>query len=1049
MTAKYQRQLQSGKEFDKFFPAANVQDDILHRDGDLKLTIREMVDIINKYSWQTEKLAAFIAEASGYNKDKDLRKLMLFIWTFFYNHYQYKNDAPGQEQLRTPARAWHDRKTGIDCDCYTLSIGCILTNLNIPFSMRITKYLSDWQHVYIVVKDKARNRKYVVDCVLDGFNLEKPYGPDGDFDPTAKLDINIKPSQMNGLAGIPIALLSGPDDDDTNEQLGEIGKWFPGKRFLKKAALHRIARLKKLAQSGKISEQQKRTIEAQIRRAEARLSGIAGIDDDDLDGIDDAEDILDGVEETLELEGAFDDEDGLGNLGAKKKAKRKAKRKAKKARRVAKRRARKLKRVPKIIVAKKAAAIAKGASPAALPQTPAAQANYAVQPGFDEYAQQSSAPAPVQAASVPAAAAAAKYTAPIQQVEEQMEMLDEQVNNAPEEEREEIAEEGYEAANEQMDTISQEMAEESPEAEEAVEEANEESALEENPDEVMNGILAGTDFEPVWEKTDGILGSADDDEIELASLPVETQQEWLGAIEKHVRKTRNYIAKYPGTVVSHGGAQRHIDMCDFYLKNCRNPYKREKALEHLAAEELRMSKMGVFGDADDTDILLSGGYDDSETIDGLDGKKKKKGKFWQKLKKAGKKVFKFVQKTNPLMIAARNGFLLAAKLNFFGLARKLYPGFMSWEEAQKAGLKRDFWERKQKAAKKFADKWENVLGGKKDKLVKALQKGWKKKKHFKPGVKKSKALKGLLGWVELDGLGEPTSAIIGTSVAAAATIIAKLASILKKNGANDLPPEDVADGESYEEDKVESTANAVADVANAATDVANSFSGLLGVNEYINTALDCAVDPVLGDPELDETAIDQLGDKAARQAKRAQRKANRKQKKAGKKQKRQSAKTQRQQKKTAKKAAKEQGKQTDADEDSESPTVVEKIQQGVQAAGGMVSAANQLYKNKTGKNLIPGEVEEFASAPDKFFSPEEMKAIEANDKKVKENFTSEAGFSAGKIAAAAAITGAVGIGLKMAFEKKPERTERPPSGLRGVAKAKNKQKTKVKEVKFN
>jgi len=380
---------------------------------------------------------------------------------------------------------------------------------------------------------------------------------------------------------------------------------------------------------------------------------------------------------------------------------------------------------------------------------------------------------------------------------------------------------------------------------------------------------------------------------------------------------------------------------------------------------------------------------------------------------------------------------------------------MSWEEAQAAKLPRDFWERKQKAAAKFAKIWENILGGKKDKLIKALKKGWKKKKHFKPGIRKSKALKGLLGWVEFDGLGEFTSAIIGSSIAAAATIIAKLASMLKKNGANDLPPEDAADGESYEEDKVESTANAVADIANAATDVANSFSGLLGVNNYINSALDCAIDPVLDDTGMDENSIEQLGDKAARQAKRTQRKATRKQKKAGKKQKRQTAKTQRQQKKADKKAAKAQGKQTDsdADEDSSAPTTVEKIQQGVKAAGGMVSAANQLYKNKTGKDLIPGEIEEFVNQPDKFFSPEEQKALAENDERMKKQYTSEAGMfgsTGAKIAGAALITGVVGYGLKSIFDKKPATREtRPATGLRGTAKPKRKHSKKHKEVKFS
>jgi hypothetical protein len=1041
MVAKYQRKLQSGKEFDKYFPKADEKDSILHKDGNLKLTIKEMANIINKYSWQTDKIAKLMAETTGWKKGDDMTELLRTIWAFYYNHVQYQNDEPGQEQLRTPARLWNDRFG--DCDCYTLSIGCILTCLGIPFTMRISKYKADWQHVYIVVKDKERKKQFVLDCVLDGFNIEKPYGPDDDFDPAGKLDINIKPTQMSGLAGIPIALLSGPDNEDEDVSgLGELGKWFPGKRFLKKAAQHRAATLRKLLENSNLSAEKRNKIEARLKKAESRFSGISGFDDESLGWIDDAEDILDGVEEELELEGCFDNEDGLGDLGRKKKTKRVTKRKVKKARRVAKRRIRRLKKAaPKIIVAKKMAAIQAAAKPATpvFPISPAAAASaaaassgggssYAVQPGMEEYA------------NLPAPDAPTQYDAPLQQAEQQMEVVNEQVNNAPEEEKEQVAEEGYADVNQGVDEISEQMAADSPEAAEIVEEANEESDLEEKPEEVLDGIVCGIDFEPTWIATDSILNGPDD-EVELSSLPIEIQAQWLNGMKRHIRKTRNYIDKYPGSVANHGGAGRHVQMCDFALKNWNNPYKREKAIEHLMKEEERMSKLGAFGDADEDDISLSGVYDTDSTIDGLDGKKKKKGQFWKKMGKGLKKVFKFAQKFNPLMIAARNGFLLASKLNFFKLALKLYPGFMSWEEAQKYGLKRDFWDRKKKAADKFVKIWEDVLGGKRDKLAKALQKGWKKKKSYSPKIKESAALKGL-GFVEFDGLGEATT-IIGTSIAAAATIIATLSKLLKKNGANDLPPGEEPD----EEDKVETATNAVKDVADAALDVADSFSGLLGVQNYIDTALDCAIDPVMSGEDLDEATISGLGDKASRAAKRAERDAKRKKNKEAKKQKKASK-----PKKVKKsKKSKKEGADADSEDGSSASDTITKVADSVKTAGGLVSAANQLYKNKTGKSLIPGDIEQFAEAPDKFFSPEEIKAIEANDKKMKGQFE-EAGMFGGtgaKIAAGALITGLVGYGLKLALEPKQPTPAKPKEALSGTAKPRAKAKAKIKAVTFS
>lgn len=101
------------------------------------------------------------------------------IWNFVYQHIQYVPDSAVMEQVRRPLRTLYDQKG--DCDCYATLIGSILTNLGIPFSLRIAKYngLSYFQHVYVVVKDGGK--ELVVDPVVDKCFYEKKPSEKKDF----------------------------------------------------------------------------------------------------------------------------------------------------------------------------------------------------------------------------------------------------------------------------------------------------------------------------------------------------------------------------------------------------------------------------------------------------------------------------------------------------------------------------------------------------------------------------------------------------------------------------------------------------------------------------------------------------------------------------------------------------------------------------------------------------------------------------------------------------------------------------------------------------
>lgn len=194
LTASHQRSIKDGSEYEKYFPQAHVTETITVPDGTVRDTVSEIENIVEKYNWQTAKISPLL-------KRSTLPETLDAVWTFLYTHYQYKLDRPEVEELRTPARAWHDRKTGIDCDCFSITVSSILTNLGIKHKFRITKYGAGWQHIYVIVPvpGSIKGEYWVIDCVLDRFNYEKTY--------TDKFDYTME------TLGIPIAVLNGTEED--------------------------------------------------------------------------------------------------------------------------------------------------------------------------------------------------------------------------------------------------------------------------------------------------------------------------------------------------------------------------------------------------------------------------------------------------------------------------------------------------------------------------------------------------------------------------------------------------------------------------------------------------------------------------------------------------------------------------------------------------------------------------------------------------------------------------------------------------------------------
>lgn len=218
------RTLKSGAEYEHLFPRANGADHTVRRNASLDHTMDYIPKVVERTLSHTKRLAAAL-------KGKNVYETCSNLWQFVYQHIQYRKDRPGYEQIRSPARAWHDRGQGVDCDCYSVFISSVLTNLGIPHTLRITKYKqAHFQHIYPIVPHEG---SYItMDCVTDSFDYEVPYSEKKDY-----------PMELQYLDGIPglygdaneIYLL-GADND-----LGELGKLIKKNMAAKKVAALPVA----------------------------------------------------------------------------------------------------------------------------------------------------------------------------------------------------------------------------------------------------------------------------------------------------------------------------------------------------------------------------------------------------------------------------------------------------------------------------------------------------------------------------------------------------------------------------------------------------------------------------------------------------------------------------------------------------------------------------------------------------------------------------------------------------------------------------------------
>lgn len=225
----------SGEEYDHLFPRALLTTIIKKKDATVKDTLKLIPQIVNETLWQTHKIAKVL-------KGRTLEETCRNIWEFVYKHIAYKKDENGKEQVRSPARTWHDRHNfltdkfgrriqgGVDCDCGTTLISSILSNLKIRHRLRIVKFANSlgitndhYSHIYPIVP-KPGGGYYTIDFVVHKFNYEEPF--------REKNDTNMDLEYLNGVYNSDLKTaeaieFAGMEDD--REAFGELGKLFKKK----------------------------------------------------------------------------------------------------------------------------------------------------------------------------------------------------------------------------------------------------------------------------------------------------------------------------------------------------------------------------------------------------------------------------------------------------------------------------------------------------------------------------------------------------------------------------------------------------------------------------------------------------------------------------------------------------------------------------------------------------------------------------------------------------------------------------------------------------
>lgn len=124
-----------------------------------KATIDTLIDTCQRYRSQVSKLAAHL-------KADTPAQSAFNIWHWLHCNVKYNYDSEGKEEIRTPARTWADRHSGVDCDCLSVFTACLLIDMGYAPKFEIVAFSNkpQYSHIFVNLDGMA------IDRVLPTFN---------------------------------------------------------------------------------------------------------------------------------------------------------------------------------------------------------------------------------------------------------------------------------------------------------------------------------------------------------------------------------------------------------------------------------------------------------------------------------------------------------------------------------------------------------------------------------------------------------------------------------------------------------------------------------------------------------------------------------------------------------------------------------------------------------------------------------------------------------------------------------------------------------------
>jgi len=117
-------------------------------------TLDELVNACRYYP-QVAALAAHLKDPNG-----DPLQTAFNDWHWLHTNIRYDYDTPGEEEIRTPARVWRDRFSGVDCDCLAVMTACLLINQGFHPCFEIVAFNNEptFSHIYVTLDGAAIDR---------------------------------------------------------------------------------------------------------------------------------------------------------------------------------------------------------------------------------------------------------------------------------------------------------------------------------------------------------------------------------------------------------------------------------------------------------------------------------------------------------------------------------------------------------------------------------------------------------------------------------------------------------------------------------------------------------------------------------------------------------------------------------------------------------------------------------------------------------------------------------------------------------------------------